>query len=235
MKIGIEIELHSNNFTYFDIAAEEWLNFETFKPKDGLMVMMSKEYYESTIEYNFEAHTYSPLYIKKVISFINKQIDKYKLSITNKWPWYVWMHIHIFDLKYRKDWTDLLLQTTMNYLDEHLDNIHKSSFERLIRSHQLWRNYMYNEWDEYLNVLYDYDIPMWYPDYNQDNKKYNPVIISNRSNKGKPRSIEIRLLPNEILLDNSIIYLLERIQKQEYTTCNVMNKMYNWLEKYVWE
>lgn len=233
MKVGIEIEVHSDNNSYYTIADKEWLNFETFVNKNWLKVMMSKEYYDSTIEYNFEAHEYSPRYIQQVRDFIQWQIDKYNLKLTTNWPGYVWMHIHIFDLKIRKIWCKKILETTMNFIDKYYDTLPCSSQERLFLSHQLWRNYSYNDWDDYLNYLENEWYNMAYPDYNQNKKKYNPCILSNRSAKGKPRSIEIRILPNEFLMDWNIVYLMDQIKDWDYVWCDIYSRLHNWIDR-IW-
>jgi hypothetical protein len=45
---------------------------------------MSKEYYSTTIEYNFEPKQLTKLYLEKVKVFIEKQMNKHNLVITTK-------------------------------------------------------------------------------------------------------------------------------------------------------
>lgn len=234
MKIWVEVELHSyGGYTYHDISYKEKLSYTEFKNVwNGLKVMMSEEYYPTTIEYNFEAHEYSPRYIEKIRDYLQWQIEKYWLVLSTSWPGYVWMHMHIFDLKIRKIWVESLLETTMMFIDKRFDELCKSSKKRLFSSHQLWRNYSYERNDELLDMLDENGFDMSYPDYNQEKKKYNPCILSNRSAKGKPRSIEIRLLANEWLMDNSIVYLLDQIKEGDFVWCNVMQRLQNWMHRY---
>lgn len=229
MLIWIEIELHSNDYTYYDIAQSEWLNFTDFKTKNWLKIKMSEEHYPHTIEYNFEPKEFTNKYIDKVVNFINLQIQKYSLRINWNQPAYVWTHIHIFDLKYRKIWVDAMLQTTMSFIDKKYRWLDPRAKERLFLSHQLWRNYSYTRWDEYLDTLSEHWRDMSFTDYNQNDKKYNPCIISNRSNKGKPRSIEIRIIPNEIMLNWEIKELLQNIKDFNLSTCNVDGVLESWI------
>ena len=231
MLIGIEIELHSERKTIYDIAKAEWLNFQTFKMKDWLKVKMSVEYYPNTIEYNFEPKMFSWKYIKQVAEFMQKQIDKYGLRLYAKSPSFVWTHIHIFDLKYRKLKGTELLETTMSEIDKVFDWLHSQSKKRLALSHQLWWNYIYNNFNKYTEVAADYWWSMTYQSMTATRVKCNPYIVSNRSNKWKPRSVEIRIIPNEFLFNNKLILLLAKINKWDYTSVNINTMLGEWLSR----
>jgi|SaaInlStandDraft_4_1057021.scaffolds.fasta_scaffold15893_2 hypothetical protein len=232
MIIWIEIELYSSSrHDIYSIAAAEWLNFETFTMKDWLNVKMSIEYYRKTIEYNFEPKKFSKAYINKVTKFILKQKKKYKLRLSNSAPSYVWMHIHIFDLKYRKlKWTELL-STSMYEINKYFDSLEVESRKRLALSHQLWWNYIWNTFPEYLWIIENEWFNMQYHWLCRDRPKYNPYIVSGRSNKWKPRSVEIRILPNEMLFTDWLFNLLSRINKQDYTELDIKWLLVQWLER----
>lgn len=231
MLIWLEIELHSNGKNIHQIAEAEWLNYETFTKKDWLNVKMSVEYYPQTIEYNFEPKVMTQAYLAKVKKFIQKQQNKYNLKLSTSWPWYVWMHIHIFDLKYRKLKWDELLMTTMHHINWLYDWLCKNSRMRLCLSHQLWWNYIRNNMPSYLNEAENNWYNVIYSGLSRDRVKYNPYIVSNRSNKWKPRSVEIRILPNELLVNNSLYELLNRISKLDFEHLSIEDLLYDWLDR----
>lgn len=235
MIIWLEVELHSSRYDVYDISLKEWLYLDRFVTKDWLKVKMSKDYYRSTIEYNFEPKQLSETYFQKVTDFLQKQVKKYGLKIKCNWPGYVWTHVHIFDIKYRKVWTHKVLSTVMQGLDPMYNKLYKQDKLRLVTSHQLWGNYVYEHyWNEYQDLLYDHWLKMHYPELSHNRPKYNPVIISNRSNKGKPRSIEIRIIPNQILFNGWLYKILDTINKWEYANikpCEILSMLSNWLHR----
>lgn len=234
MIIGLEIELHSSDRYQWveQIARSEWLHLDRFVLKDWLKVKMSKDYYYKTIEYNFEPKQYSPAYIAKVNNFIQKQIKKYNLKTKCRWPGYVWTHVHIFWTEFRKINLDDVLSTVMEEIDKSFSKLAMVDKKRLVMSHQLWGNYVYNHWwNMYHDDLRDSWHCMMYPWLSENRTKYNPVIISNRSNKGKPRSLEIRIIPNKIILNWEICNILDRISKRDLCKTSTYTFMSGWMDQ----
>lgn len=229
MLIWLEIELHSKGRDIYSIAASEWLNFGSFVKKSWLDIKMSIEYYPKTIEYNFKPHTLTKAYIKNVAKFIQAQMKKHNLVISNKAPWFVWTHVHIFDLKFRKLKWDAVLQTTMSHINKWFSNLRIDSQRRLALSHQLWWNYVYNSFWDYHDICSDNWIWMAYPTMWNHRPKYNPYIVSKRSKKWKPRSVEIRIIPNEFLFTDQLYELLTAIQKWKHETLNINDTLYQWI------
>jgi len=231
MLIWLEVELRSSNLRIHDIAKREGLNFESFVMKSWLNVKMSVEYYQRTIEYNFEPQPLSKVYLNKVKAFIEWQMIKYQLEICGISPKYVWTHVHIFDIKYRKLKWDEILKTSMWFINNEFDSLQLNSRRRLALSHHLWWNYVYNEYQEYYWYAEREWLSMALTWIAANKKKYNPILISRRSNKWKPRSVEIRIIPNEFLFNNKLYELLSKIKKGEHTNTSVKITLRKWLVK----
>lgn len=231
MLIGLEVELRSPNINIYDLTKREWLRFDKFIMKSWLNVKMSVEYYKRTIEYNFEPQQLTKEYLKKVKLFIEDQMDRYNLSIYGKSPKYVWVHVHIFDLKYRKLKWDEILKTSIGFINDEFDSLWKNSQERLTLSHHLWWNYVHRFYPSFHTHAAQYWRCMAFTWIWANKPKYNPILVSNRSNKWKPRSVEIRLIPNEYLFNDNLYNLLNKIKKWEHTKTNVKLTLRKWLIK----
>lgn len=236
MKIWIEVEFKSHTLSSYGIKKGMWLDYEEFKDWEWLgdiKVKMSEEYYSSTIEFNFSIFEYSPERMERVRHFLNEVKNRYNLHISNNWGVdFVGTHIHFFDENFINKNKNILLQKVLAYTARNLDGLNVSSYLRLAFAHQLWAHYSINHqhfWKEWCNnvnreVLYSSSLTK--------KPKYSPIISSPATIKGKPRSLEIRIIPNEFIFDNRIDNLLsyitsrttERITPSLFLNC-VLSKL----------
>lgn len=211
MRVGIEIELHSNGYDCDYIAQKEWLNFETFvniKWTD-VWVKLSREYYTTTIEYNFTPFEVDEVKFLVIKDFIEKQIKKYNLEISVCWPAYVWTHIHIFDDNLHSARLSPFLNRTMWFIVNNLEWLNINSVDRLFRAHQLWGNYSHRNKHNWLNFLKSIGHSPYIYNNCKDKPKYNPVIHSPAVEWWKPKSLEIRIIPNEYILNMKAYELMK--------------------------
>lgn len=218
MRIGIEVELHSDNYSADYIAEQEWLNFNefTFIPWMEIWVKLSREYYASTIEYNFTPFENSLKAFKEIRTFLEWQISKYWLYKHCSSPAYVWTHIHIFDEDKINMRIPNLLEWVSWFIIDNINSIDRKWLMRLLFAHQLWGNYSWRHnhiWKEFLNNRWHW--PSIY-DNTRDKPKYNPIIFSLENiNTWKPKSLEIRLIPNEFMFDLKAYELMDLIDKRK--------------------
>lgn len=240
MQIWIEVELHSRQWYDSDyICRQEWFNYSTFTTidkKTWIWVKLSKEYYNTTIEYNF-----TPIENKKenyevIKNFLNNQIEKYNLVINNSWPAFVWTHVHIFDEDKLNMRLSLLLKWVLFFLKENLTLVNEKGQKRLLLAHQLWWNFSHKNnhcWKQFLNERWInpsiYSDTSWKP-------KYNPVIFSlANSSTWKPKSIEIRVLPNEFIFNWKILELMTLIDNKKYLNNKLeVIDFYNYIYKSIY-
>ena len=222
MIIWIEVELHSNNYSADYIANKEWLNFKTFTYlKDmKIWVKLSREYYNSTIEYNFTPFENTLENFNVVKEFLEWQINRYDLKLNNHWwPNYVWTHMHIFDENKINMRLQPLLEWVAWFISENISNIERQSIYRLLFAHQLWGNYSWKNnhiWKEFLNR--NWKSPEIY-DNTRNKWKYNPIIYSKMNEEsGKPKSLEIRIIPNDFIFNLKIYELLSLIEHKSLSS-----------------
>ena len=212
--VWYEIELDSQNHSETSIAKDLWLNFKTFESIKwhNLLIKMSKEYYWSTIEFNFAKEEFSSNLNKKVKKFTKFVMNRYQLNVFWRAPSFVWTHMHFFRSGLNSTNTDTILKIVIQFILENIKDLHINSIERLICSHQLWWNYARSNtiirdllWEE-----------LWksfsYPEQARNRPKYQPVIQSPRSTTWKLRSTEIRFIPTEFILNDKILILIERLK-----------------------
>jgi hypothetical protein len=169
------------------------------------------------------------LYLEKVKVFIEKQMNKHNLVITTRWPGYVWTHVHLFDLKFRKLKSNEILETTMSFINNNLYCLKMDSKRRIALSHQLWWNYVHYNFNDYHSICRNNWVQMLYPWIGIDKPKYNPYIISDRSIKWKPRSVEIRIIPNEFLFNWKLYKLLKKISDLDFDNIDINEILSNWV------
>lgn len=220
MVIWLETELHSNVVSADTIAKEEWLNFNsfTFLKWISVWVKLSREYYSSTIEYNFTPFQNSLETFKEIKTFLEWQIKKYNLYKHSNWPSYVWTHIHIFDVDRINMKIEPLLKWVSWFIINNISSIDKKWIQRLLFAHQLWGNYSWKNNHIWRNFLNDkWKCPDIYNN-TKDKPKYNPIIYSIVNQEtGKPKSLEIRLIPNEFVFDLKIFELIKLIKNKKYS------------------
>ena len=237
MIIGIEVELHSDNYSADDIAKNEWLNFNTFTYLKwmSIWVKLSREYYSSTIEYNFTPFENNLEKFKEVKEFLELQINKYNLYKHCSWPSYVWTHIHIFDEDRINMRIKNLLEWVSWFLIENISLIDKKGIQRLLFAHQLWGHYSWKNnhiWRQFLNDKWRR--PEIY-DNTREKPKYSPIINSlANADTWKPKSLEIRIIPNEFIFNlraYELINLIDKknISKYKKDVLELYNVLYNTL------
>jgi len=213
MKIWIEVELNWVGYEYYTIAEEENLSLEKFKDIWNLWVKLSQEYYNTTIEYNFFPFDNSDDMVNEVVEYLKNQKEKYGFEINGQSPAFVWTHIHFFDkLSMPKD---KLLSWVMSFIIENIDTISELWLLRLIKWHQIWWYWSHNHnhlWIETLKRRWYYlDI---YQN-TRDKNKYVPVFISWETSQWKPKSLELRIVPNDFVFNWKLIDLLKEIENKD--------------------
>jgi hypothetical protein len=229
MRIWIEVEL--NSFKWLnesEIAQDNWFSFNSFERYDWLSIpiKMSNEYYQSTIEYNFFPFNPKDNYnlFWEIKDFLGHQMAEYWLGINWMSPAFTGTHIHIFNKYIPKK---KLLLWTINFIADNIDKISNVSLVRLLFAHQLWGNYSYKNNDEWFNFIRDY----WTLDVNYRNlrskTKYNPVINSRAIDWWKPKSIEVRIIPNEFMIDWTINEYISQLESWELFNNNKITRVYD--------
>ena len=88
--------------------------------------------------------------------------------------------------------------------------------QRLVLSHNIWRNF-----DSEIGDMLRSNLKMYYSDYTMfqkgtDRKKYQPVIWSfENAETGKPLSLELRLFPNLMIMRTPSEYIKEILSNVE--------------------
>lgn len=239
-QVWYEIELDSQNISERSVAEHLWLDFATFKKTKwhSLMIKMSHEYYNSTIEFNFLKEKFTLNLHKKIKKFTNFVMKKFNLNVYWTAPSFVWTHIHFFRSGLNTVSPDKILKITLWFILDNIDDLHIKSLERLIRSHQLWWHYACN------NPVISELLQKWiwknfsYPEQSRNRPKYRPVIHSPRSTTWKLRSTEIRFIPTEFILNDKVLDLFNRLDNLSPVPnedipvlYNNLIKIYKWLTK----
>jgi len=212
--VWIEVELHSDSNSFRDIAEIENLSFTVFKRigRSDIWVKLSEEYYSSTIEYNFTPFDLTEENLNVVKNYLQGQIKKFNLKLFHKAPSYVGLHVHIFNKEFFSSSKPILLKWVMNYLANNLEWLNSNSIIRLFWAHQLWAYYS----EKNGNIWHEFNTKFWFSnssfDFARWKTKYQPIISSPATSLGKPQSIEIRLLPNEYILDGRLFDLLSKVE-----------------------
>ncbi len=219
MKIWIEVELHSECYSCYDIADRSWLSFSEFRPmifndwrEIDVKVKMSEEYYSDTIEYNFTPFNINKKICEDVSDWLKEQMEKYSLKLSKWNPKFCWTHVHIFDKKHLDIDHDTIFWKLLSKLKWDLPSFEKHSVERLMKAHQLWTYWCHNHDNAWHKKLSKYNYKPKYYDYHRDKVKYSPVYDSPKSRTGKPKSLEIRFLPNEYVFNGEIYNIFKGIE-----------------------
>jgi len=237
-QVWYEIELNSRELSEQTIAMDLWLNFNTFKKIKwhSLMIKMSKEYYGSTIEFNFIKENFTKNLHKKIKKFTTDVMKKYSLTVYWNSPSFVWTHIHFFRSPLSNIEPDIILKIVMQFVLDNIDDLHIQSLERLICSHQLWWNYVHS--NPIIKDILSSELWKWfaYPDQSRTRPKYRPVIHSPRSTTWKLRSTEIRFIPTEYIVNDKVLDLFDRLNsmspmpnKDIPTLYTILITHYKWL------
>lgn len=214
-QVWYEIELDSQNYNERTIMNELWLSYDEFRKIDwhNLMIKMSREYYPSTIEFNFIKESFTLNLHNKIKKYVKAVMRQYDLRVYWSAPSFVWTHIHFFRSGLNSMNTDTILKIVLGFILDNIWDLHKNSVERVVCSHQLWWNYAHSS-PIISQILRDeLDKSFSYPEQSRNRPKYRPVIHSPRSTTWKLRSTEIRMIPTEYILNNKVLDLLERLQK----------------------
>lgn len=213
MRIGIETELNSYNLNQYQIQEQNWLSFRTFEDMTPeVWVKMSEEYYSSTIEYNFTPFDLSKRVLWTVTGYLEEQIERFNLQINWDSPAYVWTHIHIFEEGMVSLNKPRLLKVLLSFILDNLDWVNDSSKARLFSAHQIWSYWSHRNDHSWYKKLEEFGVRPSYYSSAEDRPKYWPIIISPETNRGKPKSLEIRIIPNEYMFDWTIYKLLKEIK-----------------------
>jgi len=241
MKIWIEVELHSDSYHSDSILAEEWLSYEKFSLIEwtDIWVKLSREYYGSTIEYNFTPFDVNEDNFNIVVKYLNDQIRKFGLVMNDRDPRYVGTHIHIFTKEYFSLSYDALLKSTLWYILDNADWLSDASITRLAKAHQLWTYWSHINWWEWFKTLKKYWIRPQYYDHHCDTKKYSPIFASRATKAGKPKSLEIRCIPNEFIFNWKAYEMMKEIEawtflnRRKIKVWTFVNKCFKklWIEK----
>jgi len=176
------------------------------------MIKMSKEYYSSTIEFNFIKEEFNKNLHNKIKRFTNAMIKKFALDLFGTAPSFVWTHIHFFRSWLNNVNTDVILKIVLQFLLENIKELPILSIERIVCSHQLWGNYAVNN-PIIAEILWSV---LWrefsFSSNSATRPKYRPVFHSPRSSTWKLSSTEIRLIPTEFILNDKVLILINRLQ-----------------------
>jgi len=238
MKIWIEVELNWWWYNYIEISRLSNLSFDIFKNIWNLSIKMSREYYDNTIEYNFYPFEYTKDLVKEVSVYLENQINKYQFDINWYSPAFVWTHIHFFwDKRISKK---KLLLWTMSFIIENIDSISDLWLYRLIKWHQIWGYWSHRNNHIWRNILnsrwYWVDI---YKD-TADKNKYVPVFNSRATPQWKPKSVELRIIPNDFLFNWKINDLLDEInnwkifKRDNISYADFFNKLITKYNELIW-
>jgi len=220
-EIGYEVELNTADRSINeDIVAQYlWIWFDYFKPIDNsiigsnilpwLPMKMSHEYYKTTIEINFAKHIECPNLHKKVRLIVKQLQRKFWLTLHGNHPSFVWTHIHFFNSSLYNQDENLILYKLLHFIIDNIDDLHINSIRRIINSHQLWGNYAHSFKSISEILLRVTWLSFSYSSNSYNRPKYRPIIKSPRTKNGKWRSLEIRLIPTEFIVNKKIIDLLK--------------------------
>lgn len=234
MRVWIEVEVSSSRYNQYEVRDNWWFSFETFAPHVNLpthiQAKMSEEYYNTTCEYNFTPFESCEEDLDSVKRFMEKEIEVNGLSLSSPKPSFVWTHVHIFDEWKLRMNKRKILAWLLSYILDNLEGLEIDSLLRLVEWHQLWTYWSWkndHEWKDAVERFGNGDRPEYY-EHNSDKMKYQPIIISPETTRGKPKSLEIRLIPNEYLFDKRLWELLEEVNTRKlYTRREV------WVEEFV--
>lgn len=226
-QLGYEIELNWPRNIDERIAKDLWINFNKFTdiPQcKWIWVKLSEEYYPETTEFNFYKCNDNKTNNAKIVNFVNNMINKYRLTIWGKDPSFVWYHIHIFrcNLLSIPTITDDALKITLQYIIDNISIISKPSLYRIIKAHQIWWYYTIHKNKKIREIL---QWELW-KDFNylssaSSKRKYQPVILSPKSRLGKLKTLEIRILPTEFLLQNKTQEIIDLLYKRKIPSASV--------------
>lgn len=176
----------------------------------GLNVAYDKEYYGTQYEVKFSWFNPSVANIARVSDYFGMLYWKHD-TIQNKWPDFVWTHIHLFNSysptsKGHIQITERVFQEMASfwkkfYEDDRIAHIYKTyELKRLSTSNNLLKFLDHNVFFGKLRDILDYNCQAYqYRDIGYDRPKYAPVIWSH-ARWGKEYSLELRYISNTYYL-----------------------------------
>lgn len=176
----------------------------------GLSVAYDKEYYNNQYEVKFRWFDPSVVNIAGVSDYFGMLYWKHD-TIQNKWPDFVWTHIHLFNSysptsKGHIQITERVFREMASfwkkfYEDDRIAHIYKSyELKRLSTSNNLLKFLDHNIFLNKLKSILEYNCQSYqYKGIGYDRPKYAPVIWSH-ARWGKEYSLELRYISNTYFL-----------------------------------
>lgn len=176
----------------------------------GLSVAYDKEYYNTQYEVKFRWFDPSVVNIAGVSDYFGMLYWKHD-TIQNKWPDFVWTHIHLFNSysptsKGHIQITERVFREMASfwkkfYEDDRIAHIYKSyELKRLSTSNNLLKFLDHNIFLNKLKSILEYNCQSYqYKGIGYDRPKYAPVIWSH-ARWGKEYSLELRYISNTYFL-----------------------------------
>jgi len=211
MKVWIEVELHSNGESFYDIKDCLWLSFNSFNEE---WIKMSEEYYRSTIEFNFMPIGLDKKEFNRISDYLKDKRERFNLKLNWGRPQFTWTHLHLFETSsFRRN---RLLKWVLSFIKDNFDGLSKGSKERLLLAHQLWGFYDHKVTNgEWINIIRGNGFNITNYSLSYDKPKYSPVIKSPAIEGWKPLSTEIRCIPNEYIFNGKAYELCREIENGE--------------------
>ena len=228
--VWVELEMHSNWYSWESIGHKLWLSKYKFNKH---WIKYSLEYYPETFELNFKPFNINNIKaIQKYKHYAGEVKSKYSLSLFNRWPAFVWTHIHIFNPLLFNNRSEIL-KITMAFILDNIKFLSKNDILRLLLAHQLWAYHDKLNNDVWRNFIINSWLPassVW-----RDKRKYQPILFSRENiDTGKPKSIEIRIVPNTFffngLMEKLVLTVLDKVNNKNIPEIDeniFFNTLYN--------
>lgn len=192
----------------------------------GLNVAYDKEYYNTQYEVKFRWFDPAVNNIAGVSDYFGLLYWKHD-SIQNKWPDFVWTHIHIFNGYWpnskghlhvvNRVFDEMASFWTKFYEDDRIAHIYKMyELKRLSTSNNLLKFLDHNIMFGRLKSILEYNCQQYqYKDIGYDRPKYAPVIWSH-ARWGKEYSLELRYISNTYYLLEDPVIIKQLVTDCEY-------------------
>lgn len=203
---------------------------------------ITQEFYEQQIEFNIWwcSELLNPY--KKFLHWLREQ--KSELYAIQKWPAYIWTHIH-FQFS---DWVSVITKRMRNkkykvflallkfYLKYFTEQVCinkkkmwvlKWEFWRILNNHNIniYWDYKFFKWEMNNTKTIITDLRFHYTN-GKDKPKYQPILWSNPK-YDKPFTFEVRAIPNIIWLDPRKLKELINIIKDSFNQKKIKNEIRN--------
>ncbi len=199
------------------IAEEDNLSYTEFKliPWQSIWAKMSEEYYENTIEYNFSIFENRKENFDVAVEFLKEKRKKWNMKIDNKRPAFVGTHIHIFDERFIRKNRAKMLEWVLAFIVDNMWCLSTLALERVLQAHQLWGCWSHRNNHLWVNFMSDRGLRVDHYEQSEQRPKYMPIIKSPATERGKPLSLEIRIIPNEFMFNWLAHKLMSLIENDE--------------------